>query len=129
MREWTREHVLKLSSIPNTKNAYSGDLYWLCDEDKFTQWIDKNRKLIEHNKQFALKVLSDVSHLHQNCISLLNLIQAYERNEENLTDIQKHYCFTRILRSAIQIDNGRCFSPLDPRNERVRRNEKGGLFL
>jgi hypothetical protein len=129
MGKFSRKHVLAISGIPSTTIAKSDEFDWLFKKDKFTELIDKfGLERDTRMGQFGLKVLSDASHLHQGCVSLLNLVSFLEHNGENLSNDQQQHSYRRLLWMTLQVDSGRCFSPLDPRNEGVKRKAREGVF-
>lgn len=122
---WKIEHVLKLERVGRTEFEH-----YTRNRDLFIDLIDCSENEIgKERNQELIKVLSDASYITNECTSLVNLHLMYEQQKQNFTEHQERYVIKRMLMAANHIDNGECFSPLDPRNTNVQKKGDSHIIV
>lgn len=101
--------------------------FYTQNRDLFIDLIDCRNKIGNKRSQVLIKVLSDASYITNLCTSMANLYSMYEQQRQNFTHHQETYAIKHILMASNHIDNGQCFSPLDPSNTNVQK--KGGNHI
>lgn len=131
MSPWNTGHVLKLTSLPPSSPLKFQLEHFTKDPEKFINLIDFPPEQANSDRnQKVLKVLSDVTHLSNQCVSLVNLHTMIQQSRQNLSEQQTQYALYRLRLGADHIDNGECFSSLDPRAENVKKkNDKKGTIV